>query len=219
MKLNRRNLERALTVLEVLVIVAVIGIMAALILPQLAHQRPRYRSYCVNNLKQVGLAERQWAIDNHGQYPMSVSVTNGGTKEFVSRGGVYLHFLVLSNELSTPKILHCPLDETHAQAVSNDFSVGFTEANISYFIGVDASQANPRMFLTGDRNLTNGILPPNRLLVLESNTPVGWTKKIHQLQGNIGLADGSVQSLSTSQTREGLANTGVATNRLAMPWD
>jgi hypothetical protein len=74
------------------------------------------------------------------------------------------------------------------------------------------------MFLTGDRNLTNGTLLLNGILELKSNSAAGWTEKIHELQGNVGLVDGSVQSFSTSKVREALNNTGVATNRLAMPW-
>jgi hypothetical protein len=36
---------------------------------------------------------------------MQVSVTNGGTMELVNGGTVFEHFLVMSNELSTPKLL------------------------------------------------------------------------------------------------------------------
>lgn len=48
------------------------------------------RIQCVNNLKQVGLAMRIWAGDNNDKYPTSL--------------------VVMSNELSTPKILICPSD-------------------------------------------------------------------------------------------------------------
>jgi hypothetical protein len=36
-------------------------------------------------------------------------------------------------------------------------------------------------------------------------------------QGNVGLADGSVQGFSSTALRRALENTGVETNRLAMP--
>jgi len=49
------------------------------------------RIQCVNNLKQVGLAFRVWAGDNTNKYPTSL--------------------VVMSNELSTTKILVCPSDK------------------------------------------------------------------------------------------------------------
>lgn len=146
---------------------------------------------------------------------MSIPATNGGTKESVLRGGVHLHFQVLSNELNTPKVLVCPADKSRRQAPN--FNAGIGESNISYFVGVDASEALPNMLLTGDRYLTNGTMPSNRVCELTTNSVVGWTEETHNMIGNVGLADGNVQSWSTSKLREGLANTGVATNRLAMP--
>jgi prepilin-type N-terminal cleavage/methylation domain-containing protein len=218
MKVNvrGRKLERAMTLLEVLIVIMVIGLLVALLLPSLARPGPRYRMTCVNNLKQIGLSFRQWALDNNGRFPMNVSVTNGGSEEFVSRGGVFAHFMVLADELNTPRILRCPQDTTHTNATS--FKTNFTEANISYFIGVDATQTHPAMFLTGDRNLTNGSPSSRGVLLLTTNSVVGWTEKIHVHQGNVGLADGSVMVWNNTYLQQAVASTGVATNRLNMPW-
>src|ERR1035441_2819767 len=71
---------------------------------------------CQNNLKQIGLSLRTWAIDNDGQFPFNVSTNAGGTRELCARGGdgfdtnAALHFQVMSNELSTPLLLVCPND-------------------------------------------------------------------------------------------------------------
>jgi hypothetical protein len=46
---------------------------------------------CVNNLKQVGLAARVWALDNGGEYPPD--------------------FQSISNELSSASVLVCPADQ------------------------------------------------------------------------------------------------------------
>jgi hypothetical protein len=56
-----------------------------------AAQAEGERIQCVNNLKQIGLAMRIWAGDNNDKYPTSL--------------------MVMSNELSTPKILICPSDK------------------------------------------------------------------------------------------------------------
>ncbi len=89
--------------------------------------------------------------------------------------------------------------------------------NISYFVGVDATPTNLTMFLVGDRNITNGFPIKNGVLELKTNQPVGWTAEMHNLAGNIGLADGSVQQVTSQGLRDLLKNTEEETTRLAMP--
>lgn len=205
---------------EIVVIVAVIAVLGSMLVSAFRKQnQQRYRHVCINNLKQVGEAFWVWSSEHNGQFPMELSVRDGGTREFVSSGGVYPHFHVLSNlvgRLVAPKIFYCPADK---RSKSTARTVGeLTEKNISYFVGTDATKESPSTFLAGDRNLTNDVpLPPTGIMALTSNSAVGWTKRMHSLQGNIGLADRTVQSWSTSKLPEGLANTGVATNHLAMP--
>jgi prepilin-type processing-associated H-X9-DG protein len=43
--------------------------------------------------------------------------------------------------------------------------------------------------------------------------PIGWQDNGHSKQGNVGLADGSVQGLSSSAFRSALNNTGDVTTR------
>jgi hypothetical protein len=146
---------------------------------------------------------------------MALSTNYGGSKDYVETGEVFRHFQALSNQLISPKTLICPADK--ARSPAKDFST-LNNTNISYFISLDADETSPSMLLAGDRNLTNEVpLPSNRIMELTSNSIVGWTAEMHNRQGNIALSDGSVQSMSTSKVREALNNTGVATNRLAMP--
>jgi len=50
-----------------------------------------------------------------------------------------------------------------------------------------------------------------------TNQPVGWTKEIHQQSGNLLLDDGSVQPVDSAGLQKALRDSGVATNRLAIP--
>ncbi len=76
------------------------------------------RISCLNNLKQVGLAFHQWALDHDDQFPFNVSTNAGGTLEFCAVGengfdrNAALHLQVMSNELNTPMILVCPDDRS-----------------------------------------------------------------------------------------------------------
>jgi len=162
-------------------------------------------------LKEIGLAYRVWGGDHGDKYPMGISVTNGGAMELVVTGNILVNFLVMSNELSTPKILHCPEDMEHFG--TNSFA-GLTSSNISYFVNVDATEAYPQMLLSGDDNFEiRGVPIKSGLLELSTNTPISWTAARHKFVGNLSIADGSVQQV----TQSGLSSALVITNRIAIP--
>jgi hypothetical protein len=201
-------------------VIALLALMVVAILPGLNSRRVggigrSFRINCVNNLRQNELALKTWAVDNNDRFPTQVAVTNGGTMELVEEGQAYVHFQVMSNELSAPKLTICPADVTRQSARS--FQNGdFSNTNVSYFIGVDASDNYPAMILLGDRNVTleGSQLKPG-LIALATNSPVGWTKDIHVEQGNIGLADGSVQQVSSVRLQKAMEGNG--TNRWVVP--
>ncbi len=208
----RSSANAAFTLAGLLVVIAVLAILAAMLLPALAAaKRKAQRINCVNNLKQDGLAFRLWEGDNGGNYPMSVSTNKGGTLE--SAVGAFRHFQVMSNDLSTPKILVCPADD---RTVAVNFA-RLKNMNVSYFVGLDATEARPQMLLTGDRNVTNGLSPVRSLLELRPEIPAGWTEALHTGQGNVGLADGSVQQFTISGLRHAIRNSDDPTNRIALP--
>jgi competence protein ComGC len=211
---NQTN--HALALVEVLMVIAVLAVLVAIILPGLAAaKRKSSRLGCVNYLKEIGLAYRVWEGDNGDKYPMSVSVTNGGSMELVATGNVVACFQVMSNELSTPKILHCPEDMVH---IGTDSFAGLASSNISYFVGLDAHETDPATLLSGDDNFEIGGAPvKSGLLEISSNTPIAWSAARHKFQGNIAIADGSVQSANNSILPSWFDPAGLATNRLAIP--
>ncbi|MCC6822623.1 MAG: hypothetical protein IT579_17980, partial [Verrucomicrobia subdivision 3 bacterium] len=177
-----------------------------------------------------GLSFQNWSLDNEDKFPMQVSATNGGAMEQAQLGSAYAIFLVLSNDLNTPKILICPNESNPERKAAHTFGptvpagsppglVPFTPTNnISYFVGLDAYETVPNAIISGDDNFTIGKMRLNAgLLLLDTNSPVTWTKERHVNMGNLALADGSVQAFSTPAFRTALIKTGIATNRLAMP--
>lgn len=199
-----------------MVVLAMLLFVAAVYFPAIQHGPTAQRINCVNNLKQIGLGFRTFALDNQDCYPMQTPVTNGGTLELAAFGPAYLHFQVMSNELTTPKLLACPEDKKRTAATN--WVTDLFNGRISYFVGLAANVTNSQMFLTGDRNVTNGQAANRRFVDLTTNRAAGWTADLHKLQGNVGLADGSVQQMTSSRLRAAIAATGDATNRLAMPY-
>ena len=220
-----------MTIFEVIVVVSIIAILVAMLLPVLArHHSGGQRIDCTNNLKQLGLAYRIWAGDNNDKYPMQVSAINGGAMELVGGPDAWKTFQVMSNELSTPKILYCPEDAAHGGAATN---FGDDLKNkISYFIDAYATVANTNVLLSGDDHfLINGSPVKPGLIEVTSNTPIAWDSSRHVFVethawvfkkktgwGNIGLGDGSIRWQMTSPGLTNLlSQTGLAANRLAIP--
>ena len=134
-------------------------------------------------------------------------------------GNVIDTFLLMSNELISPKILYCPADKDRSGIVNFN---GLASTNISYFIGVDViNDLMPRQMISGDCNFELGsTLVKSGLQPFWTNDPVAWTSNRHgHNSGYIGLVDGSAQSTTLVNWHYSydMQLTGSATNRFAIP--
>jgi hypothetical protein len=226
MKTRLASRQRGEGILDVMAIIAAVAVVVLLaLLPALAKSRNMSsRISCVNNVKQIGLSFHLWAGDNNDKYPMQVATNLGGTMEFVGGGAAFPHFQVMSNELSTPKILVCPQDAQRVFGVN--FGSALSDSNLSYFVVPEADETMPEMLLTGDRNLaTNNVALKPGLFAFSSSRRLGWTTAMHNCDGNLGFADGSVQLVADKQLHQHLTNSlrayfDATTNtsfRLAIP--
>ena len=187
------------SLVELLVVIGIIAILAALLLPALNGGKKRaQRIVCENHLRQLGLAFQMFAHDHNSKFPMQVPASDGGSQEFAENGYLvngnfyfgYRHFQSLAGVLETPKLLICPAD---TRTVATNFAA-LQNANISYFIGVDADYSKPMSLLAGDGNISS----PQTLLRAAAGGALVWTATQHHFKGNVLFADGHVEEFSST---------------------
>jgi prepilin-type N-terminal cleavage/methylation domain-containing protein len=76
MKLNTYRRTSAFTLVEIMIVVAIIGLLAAIAIPNFVRARTQSQTQaCINNLRQIDAAIQQWALENN-QGP-DATVTHG----------------------------------------------------------------------------------------------------------------------------------------------
>lgn len=170
MKSEFRPSYRGFTLLELLVVVAVIAILASLLLPALAGAKARGRSVsCMNNVRQLSLACMLYCDDNSDRFPYNL-----GTSEIKARAAQdqFINWVspVMSWELDpdntntvlltqggignylarTPKVYKCPAD-----SVVSDIQAAAGWAGRVRSISMNAMVGNAGEFCADGANTNN----------------------------------------------------------------
>jgi prepilin-type N-terminal cleavage/methylation domain-containing protein/prepilin-type processing-associated H-X9-DG protein len=188
---ENRQQCRAFTLVELLVVIAVVGILAALLLPALTTAKARSKTVaCISQLKQIGVASIAFAGDNNERLPAATMPNTNRTLNPLQ---------AVSRELGSLRIFLCPAD---SERIAGTNLTSLDRSNTSYFVSYSARTDQPQSIVAGDRNITlitatpgvpGGV--PGRItgaMKLFRTNSFGWWRDMHQGKGNLLLADGSV---------------------------
>jgi len=185
------------TLIEMLTVIAIIALIAALLLPALSRAREKGRQVnCASNLRQIGVGIAQYAAENEDKVPYA-------TTTILALAGILDRsnnsFRLLSNHVSrSVRVFRCPSDSTRPLRTVTNFAAFATITNAcSYSLARNMTWQSgfPDWIVALDRvgSSTNGfelLQPANGM------TGATWTNGNHRKIGNILFGDGRVQTMA-----------------------
>ncbi len=103
---------RAFTLVECLMVIALIATLAAMLFPVLAQaKRPVKGTVCLSNLRQIGLAMDLYGLDADGRYPLATDAVDANSRcKFREPLRLPQIQVLLAPYAKSSEIWHCPLD-------------------------------------------------------------------------------------------------------------
>ncbi len=102
--------ERGFTLIELLTVIAIIGILAAIVITTVGRVRESARSsVCASNLRQIGLAMMLYADDNRGNFPTAYVNAPGQNVTWNSKLNPYIISQAASSNPNAPQFDSSPV--------------------------------------------------------------------------------------------------------------
>src|ERR1017187_1418647 len=199
------NAAKGFTLLELLLVVAIIAILAALLLPALGRAKAKAQQpVCTNNLRQIGLAIRMYAEDSSDAFPPA---TNSPPASFNAYTMLMKSYVGLTGtKPERAKLFACPADTfyyDYQERISQSLYLQASHYYSSYgFNGGNFLTGNPpvaRWPGIAGRKLSSIKMPVKTVLVMEfaALLPYSWhepagASHYNNAQDMVGFVDGHV---------------------------
>ncbi len=207
--LQRPARQTAFTLIELLIVIAIIAILAALLLPALGRAKELAKSIqCRNQMRQIGLATRLYADDNSDLFPRSQHSAFASRQLVWERalapwlGGRNTDTVTLTNLLNG--IYHCPSDTKPAPRLSYGLNVYFELEADAGFAACHTVSKVPKPTTTiaftelAETNPSDHVMPQDWTSTLDAADDVASTR--HRQKSNFAFVDGHSESLPLPRT-------------------
>ena len=197
-----RRASPAFTLIELLTVIAIIGILAAIIIPTVGKVRASAKStQCLSNLRQIGLAISLYPQDNKGYYPRGASNPSPDGTLVNYAKAIYAYIPNRGNSATgvvTSKVFVCPSEALQPDAANAGSVVQYTatfalEAGNAASVATGTSGNGPRQVAS--------IINPSRTYLLLDGVPISTSNISCNSSTTHNNALTDVQATPTAATR------------------
>lgn len=126
-------MRRAFTLIELMVVVAIIALLVGLLTPALSRARSQSRlAACATNLRQIGVALRLYISTNRDRLPHASFMPSMGPFPLNTKQPVGIAE-VLGKEIDNPAVFHCPNDQPGAPRTAPNAGLSYFESERSSY--------------------------------------------------------------------------------------
>jgi prepilin-type N-terminal cleavage/methylation domain-containing protein len=199
--------EGGFTLIELIVVIAIVSILATLLLPALSAAKAKaQRTACINNLRQINLGLRMYSDDSNDKAPRTPGTTIAPSLNWSGYKNLMKGYVGLKGVASSQdKLFACPADTFYYDMGSGSFGYvtkpmhgqAFSDFSSYAFNGGNARTNSNAPGIAG-RAISSINDPVKTVLVAESSAfaPWSWHQPKRTAPGQAPMFDGAMNMVS-----------------------